>query len=164
MDRVLLLNESYEPLNLCSWRRAIILMIKGKAERIDSYNNFIDATSQTYAPSVIRLTNYVAVPKKELPFSKKNILIRDNYTCQYCGKVCEDLTLDHVFPKSRGGATSWENIVAACSHCNQYKADRTPEEAGMKLLNHPIKPIDITNFVFLNNVQREKFGWDKYIA
>lgn len=144
MNKVLLLNASYEPLNICSWKRAIALMIKGKAQEVEHLDSLIG--ENLYSPAVIRLNYYVAVPEKELPFSKLNILARDNNTCQYCGKQCNDLTLDHVFPKSRGGGYTWENIVAACKECNQKKADRTPKEAGMKLLRKPFRPQNYMNF------------------
>lgn len=150
MSKVLLLTNEYEPLNITSWKRAIVLLIKGKAEyikKIDDIENYIKVGDK-YIPKTIKLTYNVAIPNLELPFSRENIFARDDYTCQYCWQrfVSKELTLDHVFPKSRGGATSWENIVACCKHCNQTKADRTPEEANMKLLSKPVKPEDYWTF------------------
>ncbi|MDD3149406.1 MAG: HNH endonuclease [Candidatus Gastranaerophilales bacterium] len=136
-------------------------MLKGKAETIENYETYINDNTAMPTPSVIKLTQYVAVPYRELPFSKKNILIRDKYTCQYCGKKSSYLTLDHVFPKSRGGATSWENIVAACPKCNCKKANKTPKEAGMKLLNEPKKPKGKYNYFLIKNSYEQ---WNKYLV
>lgn len=144
MSKVLLLNNDCEPLNITSWKRAFVLLIKGKAEYIEKLNSVEDyiKVDEYYIPKTIKLTYETAIPDLELPFSRHNIFIRDEFTCQYCGKKfpSEELTLDHVYPKSRGGGTSWENIVSACKKCNQKKADKTPEEADMPLLNKPEKP------------------------
>ncbi|MDD3419291.1 MAG: HNH endonuclease [Candidatus Gastranaerophilales bacterium] len=153
MEKVLLLNASYEPLRVCSWRRALVLVLKGKADEISCLDSFIDGQDSD-VPYIIKMRYYVAVPYQELPFSKQNILVRDNYTCQYCGKTHCRLTLDHVYPKSRGGDYSWENIVAACPECNQKKGSRTPEEAGMKLLKKPEKPRNYFDF------ELKKHGFD----
>lgn len=171
MEKVLLLNASYEPLNVCSWRRALVLLLKGKAEgmegempiceKIERIDTSIDKLEK---PAVIRLRYYVAVPYKELPFSKHNILVRDNYTCQYCGKKTHTLTLDHIYPKSRGGEYSWKNIVAACPKCNQLKADRTPKEAGMKLLRRPYKPRNAMEFELKKHGLQNYETWQEFIA
>lgn len=145
-------------------------MIKGKAECIEYYadllNNIEDITNAEISniPTIIKMRYYVAVPYKELPFNKKNIYTRDNYTCQYCGKQTETLTLDHVFPKSRGGKYTWENIVACCPECNQKKADRTPEEAGMKLLREPVRPSDFMEFEFQKCTTKETEDWKRFLA
>ena len=124
MSRVLVLNASYEPLNITSWRRAVVLIIKGKAERIEQREEHIYPDFPL--PSVIRLRHYVRIPYKEIPLTRRNLLHRDNNTCQYCGQSGESLTLDHVIPRSRGGGDSWENIVSACVRCNVRKGSRTP--------------------------------------
>lgn len=146
MNKVLLLNNECEPLNITSWKRAIVLLIKGKAEYIEKLENIEHyiKVGDYYIPKTIKLTYEMAIPELELPFSRENIYLRDDYTCQYCGNrfSLKDLSLDHVHPKSRGGDTSWENIVTCCKKCNQLKADRTPEEAKMVLLNIPKKPDD----------------------
>lgn len=165
MGQVLLLNKQYEPLNIMSWKRAFVLLIKGKAEYIDKLNqveDYINVGSYCI-PKTIKLTYEMAIPELELPFSRENIFIRDEYACQYCGRKFsfEELTLDHVFPKSRGGETSWKNIVACCKSCNQKKADRTPEEADMLLLNEPIVP----DFWFFELTQKNKIDeryWGEY--
>ncbi|MFK8184595.1 MAG: HNH endonuclease [Phormidesmis sp.] len=138
MSKVLVLNASYEPLNITSWRRAVVLLIKGKAEQIE------EREQQIYPdfpmPTVIRLRHYVRIPYKEIPLTRRNLLHRDNNTCQYCGYSGDRLTLDHVVPRSRGGGDSWENIVSACVRCNVKKSNRTPKEAEMPLSNPPRKP------------------------
>ena len=150
MKKVLLLDLHNHPINICSWKRALILLIKGKAENARMLND-IDSMikiDNTLIPCVIKLTYELAVPYKELPFCRENILVRDNFVCQYCGKKfpAEELTLDHVYPKSRFGPDIWENIVACCKECNQKKADRTPKEARMKLLRRPYRPKDYLLF------------------
>lgn len=166
MSKVLLLNNEYEPLNITSWKRAIVLLIKGKAEYIDKINKLDDyiIIGEYYIPKTIKLTYEMAIPDPELPFSRENIYLRDDYTCQYCGEKfsAAELTLDHVFPKSRGGKNSWENIVTCCKHCNGEKADRTPEEAGMVLLNKPKKPDDYWLFEFSKKNKIEGKYWQNY--
>ena len=137
MEQVLILNSDEEPIHLTTWKRALVLLMKGKAECAEKIENIL-------IPKVIILKNYKAIPHTELPFSRENIFKRDEYTCQYCGKKLpgNELTLDHVYPKSRFGPDTWENIVACCKECNQYKAKRTPKEAGMKLLRRPARPTD----------------------
>ena len=166
MSKVLLLNNEYEPIHITSWKRAIVLLIKGKAEcieKIDQIEDFIKI-DDSYIPKTIKLNYDVAVPKLELPFSRENIFARDDYTCQYCGKKfpANELTLDHVFPKSRFGADIWENIATCCKECNQKKADRTPKEARMKLIKRPYRPDDYFLFELskYNNSDREH--WEKY--
>ena len=166
MSKVLLLNNENEPLNITSWRRAVVLLIKGKAEYIEKIYELEKSIKigETYIPRTIKLTYNVAIPKLELPFSRENIFARDKNTCQYCGKVfpTTQLTLDHVFPKSRGGEDDWENIVTCCKHCNQKKADKTPREANMPLLNEPSKPQDYWLFEFSKIDDDDKETWTDY--
>ncbi|MFM7189257.1 MAG: HNH endonuclease, partial [Microcystaceae cyanobacterium] len=116
MGKVLVLNASYEPLNITSWRRAVVLLLKGKAEQLEHNGQLIYTGFPI--PTVIRLRQYVKVPYKEIPLTRRNLLERDRHTCQYCNYKGEELTLDHVIPKSRGGGDTWENLVAACVRCN----------------------------------------------
>ena len=118
-NKVLVLNASYELLNITSWRRAVVLLIKGKAEQLENNKTLI--YYHFPLPSVIRLRHYVRVPYKRIPLTRRNILERDCYTCQYCNAQTEKLTLDHVIPRSRGGGDTWENIVTACVKCNIKK-------------------------------------------
>jgi len=139
-EQVLVLNANYEPLNITSMRRALVLLLMDKAStvKLDSLT-FHSERQEIRAPTVVKLRYYVHRPVPELRLSRA-LLARDNYTCQYCGKRTRPLTLDHVLPKTRGGKTTWENLVACCARCNAKKGDRTPEEAGMRLLRKPIRP------------------------
>ena len=166
MKKVLLLDSHNHPINICSWKRALILLLKGKAENARMLND-IDSMikiDNTLIPCVIKLTYELAVPYKELPFCRENILVRDNFVCQYCGKKfpAEELTLDHVYPKSRFGPDIWENIVACCKECNQKKADRTPKEARMKLLRRPYRPKDYLMFEMQKYPQSLIKYWMEY--
>lgn len=138
MGKVLVLNASYEPLNITSWRRAVVLLLKGKAEQIEHNGKVVYGNIPL--PTVIRLRHYVHVPHKEIPLTRRNVLYRDGHRCQYCGCYGEDLTLDHVIPRSRGGEDTWENVVSACVRCNVKKGNRTSWEAGMPLLRQPRRP------------------------
>src|SRR6266699_814576 len=133
---VLVLNASYEPINVCAARRAIVLVLKGVAMAEEENGHFLHAARFALrVPSVIRLLEYRRIPHQTRALSRKNILLRDRNTCQYCGEVLSsgDLTLDHVMPRSRKGETTWENLVACCQPCNNRKGSRTPEEANMRL-------------------------------
>jgi len=139
--KVLVLNQNYEPLAISTVKRAIILMFTEKVELVARYDGAIHSVSMTLpCPSVIRLHSYIRKPYREIPLNRKNILKRDNHTCQYCGKNNRPMTIDHVIPKSYGGQDTWENLVAACMACNTKKGNRTPEKAGMKLLKTPRRP------------------------
>ena len=141
-SQVLILNQSYEPITVCSARKAIVLLFLTKAEMVAKKDGKVVRTvKDSYPlPSVIKLSSYIRVPFKRIELSRKNILRRDNHTCQYCGMKAKNLTIDHVVPKSRGGGDSWENLVACCTACNNKKGNRTPEEARMKLLSIPHRP------------------------
>lgn len=166
MVKVLLLNSQDEPLNVTTWKRALVLIIKGKAKYAHIINDLDDLIyiDNTVIPKVIKLTYNLAVPDVELPFCRENIFVRDEYTCQYCGKKlpASELTLDHVYPKSRFGPDIWENIVACCKECNQKKADRTPKEAGMKLIRRPYRPNDYIEFEMLKYSNSENKCWEKF--
>lgn len=138
---VLVLNLNYVPINVSTVRRAIILLSKGKAELLENHQGQVHTISaRVEAPSIIRLVYLVKRPFAPRKLSKKEIFLRDQYTCQYCGKKTPDLTLDHVIPRRQRGAHTWENVVAACSRCNLHKAGRTPAEANMRLKQEPRVP------------------------
>ncbi len=147
VGKVLVLNQSYEPISICTPRKAILLLLLGKAEMIaPRADKYIRTSSSKYQfPSIIRLNNFVQVPYRHIEMSRKNIMKRDEYSCQYCGRK-GNLTIDHVIPKSRGGPESWENLVAACHPCNSKKGNRTPDEAKMPLLRKPRRPSHIVFF------------------
>jgi len=140
--RVLVLNQTYEPINICNARRAIRLMLLGKAESVEADGFLIRSELLEFRlPVVIRLLRFIQLPRRgEIPFSKKNICRRDGYTCQYCGASGSELTIDHVVPRSRGGRSTWGNVVCSCRPCNARKGDRLPGEAGMSLRRKPRKP------------------------
>ena len=138
---VLVLNLNYVPINISTARRAIILVGKGKAELLEQRDVHVRTISQNVdVPSIIRLSYLVKRPFVPSKLSKKEIFLRDQYTCQYCGIKSAELTLDHVIPRRQKGAHTWENVVAACSKCNLKKAGFTPEEAKMRLLREPKIP------------------------
>ena len=161
MTKVLVLNASYEPLNICTWRRAVVLLMKGKAEQIE--HNGREIYTNTPVPTVIRLRSYVKIPYKEISLSRRNILHRDNYTCQYCGDKRHDLTIDHIIPRSRGGLDSWDNVVAACLRCNVKKGDRTPKESGMPLSSTPRRPMSHVVFEISKHSIAGEYNWKKYV-
>ncbi len=139
---MLVLNIAYEAVGLTSIRRAINLLLKDKAEILIKIKKDREIKGEKLTipiPSVIRLKYYVKPIYRDAYPTKRNIFIRDKYRCQYCGSV-KDLTLDHIIPKVRGGKDTWTNLVCACKKCNNYKGNRTPEEAGMRLLSKPRKP------------------------
>lgn len=138
---VLVLNQNYEPLNVCTLRRAVVLVIDGKAEVLDAYASYLSSPSRTFpTPSVIRLIYPIRRPRPRVKLTRKEIFIRDNYTCQYCGRSNIELTIDHVVPRSRGGGHSWDNLVSACKVCNHRKGGRSPVEARMLLKREPREP------------------------
>lgn len=138
---VLVLNQNYEVLNVCSARRAFVLLDRGKAEILEATDAMLHSASRSFPlPSVIRLVYMIKRPRPQLRLSRREVFARDRYTCQYCGKQTKDLTLDHVVPRHRGGKHSWENLVSACRACNHRKAGRTPHEARMQLLREPFQP------------------------
>ncbi|MEJ2289320.1 MAG: HNH endonuclease, partial [Deinococcales bacterium] len=140
--RVLILNASFEPLHVCSVKRAVALLMHEVAERVEDGDKILRSVNHAFpVPSVIRLRRFVKRPyRQRVAFNRRNLFKRDDHTCQYCGTRSNDLTLDHVLPRSRGGPTSWTNVVACCKRCNARKRDRTPEEAGMALRRQPYAP------------------------
>lgn len=140
-QKVLILNQDFSALALCSIQKAFVLLYLEKAELVHkSETTILRTVSRIYpAPSIIRLQRYVHVPYKGISLSRHNIMRRDQYQCLYCGST-KNLTLDHLIPKSRGGNSSWTNLATACMRCNTKKGDRTPEEAGLILKQKPRKP------------------------
>lgn len=139
--KVLVLNADYSALSICTVSKAFLLVYLDKAELVSESEKFrLRTVDKSYAmPSVIRLHRYVHLPFKGVVLSRQNVFRRDNSRCAYCGST-QDLTLDHVMPKSRGGKTNWENLLTACRRCNSRKGDQTPEEAAMPFSHKPFKP------------------------
>lgn len=153
--QVLVLNASYEPLSLVSVRRAIVLLLREKAELIDGTADTIrSATRSMVVPLVIRLKKYVRLPHRRVPPTRSAIMLRDGYVCQYCGTTPgrNHLTVDHVMPRSRGGEQNWPNLVTACKGCNQKKGSNTPDEAMMKLVRKPVEPSYVALVLMSNPV------------
>ena len=160
--RVLLLNQSYEPLMVVNAKRAIILLLCEKVQSIEHYKEKIHSCNLSiFLPSVIVLKRYVYVKKKEIVLSKKNILKRDNHTCQYCATRSVPMTVDHIYPKEKGGIDSWENLVAACVPCNTKKSNYIYNDIGMKLINNPKKPTTIIHLQKL--VKQFQNTWKPYL-
>ena len=163
---VLVLNSSYEPINVCAARRALVLVLKGVASAEETATGHIHTPRQAIrVPSVIRLLEYRRIPHQTRALSRKNILMRDRYTCQYCLKTfsSSELTLDHVVPRSRAGETTWENLVACCHPCNNRKGSRTPDEAGMKLARAP-RPFSLhTSRHLMRLLAKSDDQWRKYL-
>ncbi|MDX2149669.1 MAG: HNH endonuclease [Bryobacteraceae bacterium] len=163
---VLVLNASYEPINICATRRALVLILKGVAKAEEHAPHHIcSPRASLRMPSVIRLLEYRRIPHQTRALSRKNILMRDRYTCQYCHKTLPsaELTLDHVVPRSRHGESTWENLVACCNPCNNRKGNRTPEEAGMKLAKQP-RPFSLhTSRHLMRLLGKSDEQWRKYL-
>ena len=140
MSRALVLNASYEPLCVVTSRRAVILMLSDKAELVHDSGRRLHSERLTVpVPSVVRLRTFVAVPfHRRVAVSRRAVMARDGHRCQYCGARAD--SIDHVVPRSRGGADTWDNVVAACRPCNVRKRDHDVHEAGMRLRQHPRTP------------------------
>jgi len=161
MEAVIVLNAGYEFMGLISWRRAMTLLFSGKVEVLKESDKVVRTVSKSFRiPAVIRLLKFIRqIYRREVPFSRKNVLIRDAFTCQYCGDdfLSNELTVDHIIPKVQGGENRWNNVVACCRVCNVKKGGRTPRQAGMTLVRQPFKP---TIMEFLNVYLTRKFGID----
>ena len=161
---VLVLNHNFEPLNICSVQRGMTLFLLEKAEVLRYSDCYIRSEREEHmVPSVLRLYSNVRRPLPQLKISRKSVLARDGYTCVYCGSR-ESLTLDHVFPRHRGGETTWENVVCCCLKCNNRKGSRTPQECNMRLPHPPRKPryVPYISFPrFVSAVRREE--WREFL-
>ena len=160
---VLVLNQSYEPLNVCNARRAFVLVDRGKAEVLEHGEGGIRTTRYVYRlPSVIRMVYLIRRPRPRMRLSRREVFNRDRSTCQYCGRQTKELTLDHVLPRHRGGRHEWANLVSACKKCNHRKAGHTPKEAHMRLLREPFAPKMSSYYVVYRYLDRQE-GWRKFI-
>ena len=160
---VLVLNENYLPLNVCRVRRAVVLVLVGKAEVVENGRGYFSASSSKYEiPSVIRLVYLIRRHAHPRKMTKLEIFNRDKYICQYCGREGKELTLDHVMPRRSNGQHTWENVVAACIPCNRKKAGRTPAEAGMPLLRQPRAPGNVGFYVPYQYLKL-RAEWEKYL-
>ena len=164
MQQVLVLNASYEPLNVTTVRRAHVLVYKGKAEVIERLERPLASAAATYPwPHVIRLVHYVRVPRAvQRKISRRALFARDGWRCVYCGSANGRLTLDHVIPRSKGGDSTWENVVTSCAPCNLRKGNRLPEEVAMALPRPPRPPAPVL-FIKLA-APRIPNGWTPYLG
>ena len=159
---VLVLNANYSPMTICTAKRAISLYFLNKIDVLSNYDDKINSPSLSLnLPSVIKIKTYIKNNNMAVEISRKNILARDGYKCQYCGIQSKALTVDHVIPKFKNGLDSWENLVAACKNCNQIKGEKTPEEAKMPLLKKPKRPNRIHYFQRL--VKKKQVDWRPYL-
>lgn len=160
-----MLNASYEPLNVCSTRRALVLVLKEKAEVIEHGGAPLRSeTMHLERPQVIRLVNFVRVPRgiHRRRITRKAVLARDEWRCQYCGSERAGLTVDHVIPRSRGGKSVWENIVASCAPCNRRKGNRLPREIAMHPRTNP-RPPGPTVFIRVASPKVPR-KWERYLS
>jgi 5-methylcytosine-specific restriction endonuclease McrA len=163
--QVLVLNAGYEPLSLVSVRRAVVLLLREKAELVEATQAMlISANRAVPVPLVIRLVHYVRLPHRRVPATRAAVMLRDAYTCQYCGEIPgrTQLTVDHVIPRSRGGKHGWENLVTACKRCNQKKGSSTPDEALMSLIRKPFEPTYVALVLLSNPVAAER--WERLMG
>jgi 5-methylcytosine-specific restriction endonuclease McrA len=163
LDSVLVLNQNYEPLNVCNARRALVLLDRGKAELLEHWPGWIRTPTRAFPrPSVIRLVQLVKRPRPRVRLTRREVFLRDNYTCQYCGVKTKDLTIDHLVPRHRGGRHVWENLVSACRACNHRKGGKTLEEARMVLRRQPFEP-RATSYYLFHQYLDGNAEWRKFI-
>ena len=157
----LILNASYLPLGVCNSKRAICLYFLDKVDILMNYDHHIHSPSmQMKVPSVIKLKKYVSFNSLDVVLNRKNLLMRDQSSCQYCGSK-SNLTIDHIIPKQKGGKDSWENLIIACSPCNSRKGNRSLIETKMKLMKVPKKP---NRFMYFNQyINQNNQGWKEYL-
>ncbi len=160
---VLVLNLNFEPLNVCDTRRAVGLLMLGKAEIVENGRGEIRAASAAFPrPSVIRLAHFIYRPRPRVKLTKREIFRRDDHRCQYCGAGASRLTIDHVVPRHRGGGHDWSNLVTACPPCNRHKGGRLLYEARLTLLKPPREPTASADYLFGRYI-RDYVEWSKYL-
>jgi len=146
---VLVLNANFEPINICNTRRAVGLILSGRADLVLNGRGYIHTISKLIPePSVIRLEHMIHRPRQQVRLTRREVFRRDNFTCQYCGQHTNNLTIDHVLPKHLGGSHVWTNVVAACSNCNHRKGGRRLAESHMKLIRQPYEPSANANYIY----------------
>ena len=158
--QVLVLNAGYEPLSLVSVRRAVVLLLREKAELLEATQQMLYSANRTIpVPLVIRLVHYVRLPHRRVPPTRGAIMLRDAFTCQYCAEKPGQLllTVDHVIPRSRSGEHSWTNLVTACKRCNQRKGNQTPDEADMHPVRRPFEPSYVALVLLSNHVAADRW-------
>ncbi|HKY61438.1 MAG TPA: HNH endonuclease [Gemmatimonadota bacterium] len=160
--KVLVLNQNYEPLAVCHAQRAIVMVVLGKAEIVERYEMDVRSVSRVVPlPSVVRLQVYIQTPRKRIALTRRNVLKRDGYRCQYCGTRRGPMTTDHIVPRALGGRDRWDNLVCACIRCNNRKGNRTPEQAGMSLARPPRAPHRYMQITFYTPIPDKR--WRPYL-
>lgn len=162
---VLVLNLDYQPLNVCNVRRAVVLLEKQKAVVIEQNGHIVTSERiRMSSPSVIRLAYHIKRPRPVVKITRKEVLQRDDHTCQYCGRRGHDLTIDHVVPRHRGGQHVWENVVAACRACNHRKGGRTTADARMHPVRLPFRPPSTPSYLYGGYVRGGERAWGKFLG
>ena len=160
-NKVLLLNNSYEPISIITAKKAVIMYFLDKVDVVKKSKIVINSLYLKFnIPEVIKLKNYIYIKHSKIPLTRKNILKRDNNTCQYCGKSKSEITIDHVLPKDKGGNDSWNNLVVACKRCNIIKRNYLLKDIDMKLIRKPFEP---TKIIYLQNVGKNNKSWHPYL-
>lgn len=165
--QVLVLDQGYSPHRVVSWQRAVCLVFGGKVEVLEEYDEEIRSPSIVMRmPAVVRLLSHARRRHRVIRFSRFNVLLRDSFSCQYCGEAPHprELTMDHVMPRARGGPTRWNNVVAACRPCNHKKGNRTPEEARMLLARAPHEPRSLPSVGDRLGVRSMHAKWRQWVA
>ncbi|MCJ7435195.1 MAG: HNH endonuclease [Anaerolineales bacterium] len=164
LEPVLVLNANFEPINICSTRRAMGLLLTGKAGMVVNGRGYIRTIKELLPrPSVIRLESQIHRPRPHVKLTRREVFRRDNYTCQYCGKRDGSLTVDHVVPRYLGGQHIWTNVVAACPACNHHKGGRKLEESRMVLTHKPKEPPANASYIFGRHLT-DNGEWEPYIS
>ena len=160
-NKVLLLNNSYEAISVITAKKAIIMYFLDKVDVVKKSKIVINSIYLKFnIPEVIKLKNYIYIKHSKIPLTRKNILKRDNNTCQYCGKNKSEITIDHILPKDKGGNDSWNNLVVACKRCNMIKGNYLLKDIDMQLIRKPFEP---TKIIYLQNVGKNNKSWHPYL-
>jgi len=160
-NKVLLLNNSYEPISVITAKKAIIMYFLDKVDVVKKSKIVINSLYLKFnIPEVIKLKNYIYIKHSKISLTRKNILKRDNNTCQYCGKNKSEITIDHILPKDKGGNDSWNNLVVACKRCNMIKGNYLLKDIDMQLIRKPFEP---TKIIYLQNVGKNNKSWHPYL-
>ena len=160
-NKVLLLNNSYEPISVITAKKAVIMYFLDKVDVVKKSKIVINSLYLKFnIPEVIKLKNYIYIKHSKIPLTRKNILKRDNNTCQYCGKNKSEITIDHILPKDKGGNDSWNNLVVACKRCNMIKGNYLLKDIDMQLIRKPFEP---TKIIYLQNVGKNNKSWHPYL-
>jgi 5-methylcytosine-specific restriction endonuclease McrA len=165
--QVLVLDQGYGPHRVVSWQRAICMVFGGKVEVLEEYDEVVRSPSTAMRmPAVVRLLSAARRRPRVVRFSRFNVLLRDGFMCQYCGDQphARELTMDHVVPRAKGGATRWNNVVAACRECNHKKGSRTPDEARMRLMRAPHEPRSLPSVAQRIGMRQVHEKWDAWVG